>query len=185
MAKNTLPEDFKDDILAESMNGRRRYQMISNADGTVSFVDVTEYSQVGSNFGQAQINATNVAVNESADKNKIIDSKEDLLANTQAGMMAGALAVKEIRSELNEKMDADKIIIGTSLINFNSGIGYLPYNHYPEYEKEPICIAMMVGKQRYGMTVVPSNYKDGRIELYTNAAINGNLYVSYFIGLRK
>lgn len=104
MAKNTLPEDFKDDILAESMNGRRRYQMISNADGTVSFVDVTEYSQVGSNFGQAQINATNVAVNESADKNKIIDSKEDLLANTQAGMMAGALAVKEIRSELNEKL---------------------------------------------------------------------------------
>ena len=104
MAKNTLPEDFKDDILAESMNGRRRYQMISNADGTVSFVDVTEYSQVGSDFGQAQINATNVAVNESADKNKIIDSKEDLLANTQAGMMAGALAVKEIRSELNENM---------------------------------------------------------------------------------
>lgn len=88
-------------------------------------------------------------------------------------------------NELTEKMDADKIIIGTSLINFNSGIGYLPYNHYPEYEKEPICIAMMVGKQRYGMTVVPSNYKDGRIELYTNAAINGNLYVSYFIGLRK
>lgn len=88
-------------------------------------------------------------------------------------------------SELTEKIGADKIIIGTSLINFNDGIGYLPYNHYPEYEKEPICIAMMVGKQRYGMTVVPSNYKDGRIELYTDAAINGNIYVSYFIGLRK
>lgn len=88
-------------------------------------------------------------------------------------------------NELTEKMDADKIIIGTFLINFNSGIGYLPYNHYPEYEKEPICIAMMVGKQRYGMTVVPSNYKEGRIELYTDAAVNGNLYVSYFIGLRK
>lgn len=87
--------------------------------------------------------------------------------------------------ELNEKMDADKIIIGTFAIDFNGGIGYLPYNHYPEYEKEPICIAMIVGTQRYGMTVVPSNYKDGRIELYTDAAINGNLYVSYFIGLRK
>ena len=87
--------------------------------------------------------------------------------------------------ELTEKMDADKIIIGTFAIDFNGGIGYLPYNHYPEYEKEPICIAMIVGTQRYGMTVVPSNYKDGRIELYTNAAINGNLYVSYFIGLRK
>lgn len=104
MAKNVLPVDFQDDILTEDMDGRRRYQMITNADGTVSFVDVTEYTQVGSNFGQAQINATNEAVNESADKNKIIDSKEDLLANTQAGMMAGALAVKEIRSELNENM---------------------------------------------------------------------------------
>lgn len=117
MAKNTLPEDFKDDILAESMNGRRRYQMISNADGTVSFVDVTEYSQVGSNFGQAQINATNVAVNESADKHKIIDSKEDLLANTQAGMMAGALAVKEIRSELNEKLTVVEVDMTSAKLN--------------------------------------------------------------------
>ena len=116
MAKNTLPEDFKDDILAESMNGRRRYQMISNADGTVSFVDVTEYSQVGSNFGQAQINATNVAVNESADKHKIIDSKEDLLANTQAGMMAGALAV-------NEKIIAETVDFGVVQINSGSTAG--------------------------------------------------------------
>lgn len=109
MAKNVLPVDFQDDILTEDMDGRRRYQMITNADGTVSFVDVTEYTQVGSNFGQAQINATNEAVNESADKNKIIDTKADLMANTQAGMIAGALAVKEIRSELNEKMGKTKV----------------------------------------------------------------------------
>ena len=129
MAKNTLPEDFKDDILSESMNGRRRYQMISNADGTVSFVDVTEYSQVGSNFGQAQINATNVAVNESADKNKIIDSKEDLLANTQAGMMAGALAVKEIRSELNENLKdaAKKIVVLWTNPEWNSSTNLTPF----------------------------------------------------------
>lgn len=104
MAKNVLPVDFQDDILAESMNGRRKYQMITNSDGTVSFVDVTEYKQVGSNFGQAQVNATNEAVNESADKNKIIDDKDDLVANSQAGMMAGALAVKAIREELNQNM---------------------------------------------------------------------------------
>lgn len=104
MAKNVLPVDFQDDILAESMNGRRKYQMITNSDGTVSFVDVTEYTQVGSNFGQAQVNATNEAVNESADKNKIIDDKDDLVANSQAGMMAGALAVKAIREELNQNM---------------------------------------------------------------------------------
>ena len=99
-----LPVDFQDDILAESMNGRRKYQMITNSDGTVSFVDVTEYKQVGSNFGQAQVNATNEAVNESADKNKIIDDKDDLVANSQAGMIAGALAVKAIREELNQNM---------------------------------------------------------------------------------
>lgn len=104
MAKNVLPVDFQDDILAESMNGRRKYQMITNSDGTVSFVDVTEYTQVGSNFGQAQVNATNEAVNESADKNKIIDDKDDLVANSQAGMMAGALAVKAIREELTQKI---------------------------------------------------------------------------------
>lgn len=104
MAKNVLPVDFQDDILAEEMDGRRKYQMITNPDGTVSFVDVTEYTQVGSNFGQAQINATNEAVNESADKNKIIDSKADLMANTQAGMMAGAVAVKEAVTELTENM---------------------------------------------------------------------------------
>ena len=103
MAKNVLPVDFQDDILSEDMNGRRKYQIITNADGTVSFVDVTEYTQVGSNFGQAQINATNAAVNESADKNKIIDDKDDLVANSQAGMIAGALAVKAIRDELNNK----------------------------------------------------------------------------------
>ena len=105
MAKNVLPVDFQDDILAESMNGRRKYQMITNSDGTVSFVDVTEYTQVGSNFGQAQVNATNEAVNESADKNKIIDDKDDLVANSQAGMIAGALAVKAIREELNQNMN--------------------------------------------------------------------------------
>ena len=105
MAKNVLPVDFQDDILSEDMNGRRKYQMITNADGTVSFVDVTEYTQVGSNFGQAQINATNAAVNESADKNKIIDDKDDLVANSQAGMIAGALAVKAIRDELNNNRE--------------------------------------------------------------------------------
>ena len=104
MAKNVLPVDFQDDILSEDMDGRRKYQMITNADGTVSFVDVTEYTQVGSNFGQAQINATNEAVNESADKNKIIDTKADLMANTQAGMIAGASAVKAAVSELTENL---------------------------------------------------------------------------------
>ena len=38
--------------------------MIQNDDGTVSFVDVTDYSQVGDSFGAVDINATNEKCNE-------------------------------------------------------------------------------------------------------------------------
>jgi hypothetical protein len=200
-----LKTNFTDDILAESMNGKRQYNVTENSNGTKSLEDATDYQSVGSTFSAKDMNETNAAVNQAYDDmgdefNPEVDYavgdytiRNNKVWKFTTAHPAGAWDESHVKAtkilsearELTEKMDADKIIIGTSLINFNSGIGYLPYNHYPEYEKEPICIAMMVGKQRYGMTVVPSNYKDGRIELYTNAAINGNLYVSYFIGLRK
>lgn len=100
MAKANLPVNFKDDILKENMNGKRRFNMIQNGDGTVSFEDVTDYTQVGSTFGAAQINATNEAVNNAADASKIIDSLETIKANTQSGYIAGALAVKALNSNL-------------------------------------------------------------------------------------
>lgn len=100
MDKATLPTNFKDDVLASAMGGKRRYNMIHNSDGTVSFEDVTNYTQVGSTFGAAQINATNEAVNNAADASKIIDSLETIKANTQSGYIAGALAVKALSSNL-------------------------------------------------------------------------------------
>lgn len=104
MAKATLPTNFKDDVLASAMGGKRRYNMIHNGDGTVSFEDVTEYTQVGSTFGAAQINATNTAVNNAADASKIIDSLETIKANTQSGYIAGALAVKALSSNLSKNI---------------------------------------------------------------------------------
>ena len=100
MAKATLPTNFKDDILASSMGSKRRYNVINNSDGTISLEDVTTYTQVGSTFGAAQINATNKAANAAADASKIIDDYDTLMANTQAGYMAGALAVKALNSNL-------------------------------------------------------------------------------------
>ncbi len=100
MAKATLPVNFQDDILNASMNGKRRYRMTQNSDGTVSFEDVTDYDQVGNNFGGAQINQTNAAVNASVDASKIIDSLDAIAANTQKDYMAGALAVKELNNSL-------------------------------------------------------------------------------------
>lgn len=58
-----LKTNYKDDILLDT-SGKRKYTMITNDDGTVSFVDVTDYSQNGDAFGAADINATNTEVNE-------------------------------------------------------------------------------------------------------------------------
>lgn len=59
-----LKTTYKDDLLDTSVNEKRKYNMIQNSDGTVSFEDVTTYSQIGDSFGAADINATNKKVNE-------------------------------------------------------------------------------------------------------------------------
>lgn len=102
MAKQELPVNFKDDVLQEEMAGKRKYRIIQNEDGTISLEDVTNYSQIGSNFGAAQMNATNLAVNESFDKNKVIDSLADIVANEATGYAAGALAVRELNGKIEK-----------------------------------------------------------------------------------
>lgn len=101
MAKQTLPAEFQDDIMNNSMGGRRRYRIINNSDGTISFEDATIYEQVGSNFGAGQINAINQAVNESFDKNKIVKDLETIGAITEEGYVPDSLALKELNNSLN------------------------------------------------------------------------------------
>ena len=55
----TLKTNYKDDMFS----GDRKYREIRNSDGTVSFEDVTVYSQEGDVFASADINATNAEVN--------------------------------------------------------------------------------------------------------------------------
>lgn len=57
-----LKTNYKEDVLAAS-NTKRKYNMITNDDGTVSFEDVTEYQQTGDNFGAGDINNTNTVIN--------------------------------------------------------------------------------------------------------------------------
>jgi hypothetical protein len=59
-----LKENYKDDILDTSQNVKRKYQMENNGDGTVSFTDVTKYTQQGDSFGASDMNAVNSEVNE-------------------------------------------------------------------------------------------------------------------------
>lgn len=104
MAKQTLPVNFKDDILSSSMGGKRRYNLIQNSDGTYSLEDVTEYTQTGSDFGAGQMNATNHAVNESCDKADVIDDLNDIAANQADGKIAGAKAVATLNADLADKL---------------------------------------------------------------------------------
>lgn len=97
MARPVLPTDFKDDVLAESMSGKRRYRIIQNADGTVSLDDVTDYEQVGSVFGAKQVNDMSSAVN----------SIEDVKAannctTTEPGFVLDARQGKTLMDKSNE-----------------------------------------------------------------------------------
>lgn len=58
-----LKEDYLDDVLDVTKNTQRRYRMVQNEDGTVSFEDVTDYSQIGDSFGAKDVNAINEAIN--------------------------------------------------------------------------------------------------------------------------
>lgn len=62
-----LKTNFTDDILAESMNGKRQYNITENSNGTKSLEDVTDYQSVGSTFSAKDMNETNEAVNQAYD----------------------------------------------------------------------------------------------------------------------
>ena len=95
-----LPTNFKDDILDTSVNTRRRYRVYENTDGTIELEDVTEYSQVGDEFGAGQINATNTEVNKKFDKNMIVRDLDTINAITKEGYVPDALALKEANESL-------------------------------------------------------------------------------------
>lgn len=109
MAKATLPVNYVDDTLNSAMDGKRRYKVINNADGTISLEDVTTYDQVGSNFGASQLNTIGKAINESADSGKIIDDIDAIRATTQEGYIAGALALKAVDNSLK----VERVVLAT------------------------------------------------------------------------
>lgn len=114
MAKQVLPVNFTDDLLAESMDGKRKYRIIDNGDGTVSLEDVSEYLQTGSAFGAGQINSTNQAVNESVDKDKILKTLEEVSASTDSDAVVGRGAVAELNQNMTNHIT----------VNTNAFAGY-------------------------------------------------------------
>lgn len=81
-----LSTDFKDDVLASS-NSKRKYNMIHNPDGTVSFEDVTVYSQEGSDFGAKEVNEEREEIN----KHTTLLGDTDI-SSIEDGTVTGAIA---------------------------------------------------------------------------------------------
>ena len=123
MAKQELPVNFKDDILASSMVGKRRYLITQNEDESYSFEDVTDYTQLGSSLGAKQINEICQAINDCADKHKIIDNLDDIVANKTPGMIAGAQAVATLNAYLSQLQSYhDKKMLTPTDLGLNTGI---------------------------------------------------------------
>lgn len=101
MAKQVLPTNFMDDILNESMKGKRRWIITQNDDGTYTFEDATTYDQLGNTFGQAQVNEMNKAINESVDQARVIDDYKTLAAVNQNGFVPGAKPVAQLIRDLS------------------------------------------------------------------------------------
>ena len=101
MSIPNLPTNFKDDILNTSVNSKRKYKMINNTGGTVSFEDKTDYTQEGSEFGAGQINATNDAINKIYSE-RILSLEEAALV-TEPGFFVDAMVVPELIGEMDSK----------------------------------------------------------------------------------
>lgn len=77
----TLRTNYKDDILAAAMDGKRQYQMINNPNGTVSFVDVTDYTQNGDIFSAGDVNGIDTQVN--ANTQNIATNTQNIATNAR------------------------------------------------------------------------------------------------------
>lgn len=81
-----LKTNYVDDKLNASTNQLRKYQQIKNDDGTVSFVDVTDYTETGTSFGANDINATNKSINKNTADIEALNLKMELV-RSHVGMI--------------------------------------------------------------------------------------------------
>lgn len=96
-----LKTNYVDDVLDTSKNQLRKYNMIQNDDGTVSFIDTTSYTTSGTSFGASDVNSTNKAVNQLNDDlselNKSLEDKSTEI-NTKLATKSNLLTVADVQS---------------------------------------------------------------------------------------
>lgn len=118
-----LPTNYLDDILAESMNGKRKFR-ITYPNGLfeeVTIEDVSEYEQIGSNFGAGDINKTNQAVNEKFDSEDVVDP----MLTTESGFAADAKITGEHLRMQKENLTASNGVCFKFGVNESGEYGYI------------------------------------------------------------
>ena len=118
-----LKTNYKDDVLDTSKNEKRKFRMIQNDDGTVSFDDATEYTQQGDAFGAADINATNAKINEQNQSLAKLNNKglKTLKSNYASYYYKNGNTVYIVADFANKKVPQNGVTLGTL------PIGYRPY----------------------------------------------------------
>lgn len=115
-----LKTNYVDDVLDTTKNQLRKYQQIQNDDRTVSFVDVTEYAQVGTSFGAKDINDTNAAIND-VNGNLTYSTEETICGKWIDGRKIYRV-VKQVTSNINTNIVALSLPTASRVIDIKGTI---------------------------------------------------------------
>lgn len=117
-----LPTNYYDDILSDSMNGKKKFRLTYRNGTTeeVTIEDISEYDQYGSKFGAGDINKTNQAVNEKLDSEDVVDP----MLTTEKGFAADAFLTGKELKEQKENLTASNGMPFKFGINENGEYGH-------------------------------------------------------------
>ena len=159
-----LKTNYVDDVLDTTKNQLRKYQQIQNDDGTVSFVDVTEYTQVGTSFGARDINDTNAAIND-VNGNLTYSTEETICGKWIDGSNIYRV-VKQVTSNINTNIVAMSLPTASRVIDIK---GTIETN---ENRTIPICCTWETGLSIYAY------YYQSEKNIYLNNKIgSGTAYI--------
>lgn len=179
-----LSTDFKDDILNESVNEKRKYNMITNDDGTVSFEDVTEYSQTGSSFGANEVNEEREAINSAT---QIIGDED--ISDIGDGTVTGAIA--ELNDTFTTRIGNVGISAGTTVVSLSADIIYRRVvtlsdinDIFGVSDSSNNNTAVFVANGDYNANsaiIVGTGYYDNGWHAFFSTNLSGNCRINYFI----
>lgn len=156
-----LRTDYKDDVLNINTNERRKYRMINNSDGTISFEDVTDYVQNGDSFGSSDLNAITERVNRSLTGADVVDNLE----STETKLPLSANMGKELNDKIDEKFARHNILHGVESGTYN--VDCTPYTRFSidfvianGSVKFPLFIPFISFGSRYRVAYVADVYAD-------------------------